>query len=145
MQNIHPKSKKKNQAEHIDILTSINMCDKIKTAYKTTYMEECEGMGYREDVKMIKALADENRLAVLEKLQSGEKCACVLLEELNITQSTLSHHMKLLCDSGLVEYRKEGKWMHYSISKEGSKAIREMLLKYTSEPKENCECCNSCK
>lgn len=76
-------------------------------------------MGYREDVKLIKALADENRLAVLERLQTGEKCACVLLEELNITQSTLSHHMKVLCDSGLVNYRKEGKWMHYSISAKG--------------------------
>lgn len=108
-------------------------------------MKECDSMGYREDVKMIKALADENRLAVLERLQSGEKCACVLLEELNITQSTLSHHMKLLCDSGLVEYRKEGKWMHYSISKEGSKAMQEMLMKYTSVPDKNSECCNSCK
>lgn len=91
-------------------------------------------MGYREDVKKIKALADENRLAVLESLQSGEKCACVLLEELNITQSTLSHHMKLLCDSGLVAYRKEGKWMHYSISPEGSRAMQEMLLRYTAPP-----------
>lgn len=101
-------------------------------------------MGYREDVKMIKALADENRLAVLESLQSGEKCACVLLEELNITQSTLSHHMKLLCDSGLVSYRKEGKWMHYSISPDGSKAMQEMLQKYISvsgTPSVNCTKC----
>lgn len=101
-------------------------------------------MGYREDVKMIKALADENRLAVLESLQNGEKCACVLLEELNITQSTLSHHMKLLCDSGLVSYRKEGKWMHYSISPDGSKAMQEMLQKYISvsgTPSVNCTKC----
>lgn len=102
-------------------------------------------MGYREDAKMIKALADENRLAVLESLQSGEKCACVLLEELNITQSTLSHHMKLLCDSGLVEYRKDGKWMHYSISEEGSKAMQKMLLKYISIPSSECTSCKSCK
>lgn len=102
-------------------------------------------MGYREDVKLIKALADENRLAVLESLQSGEKCACVLLEELNITQSTLSHHMKLLCDSGLIDYRKEGKWMYYAVSKEGSKAMREMLMKYTSVPDKNREGCNTRK
>lgn len=117
------------------------MCDRVNISH----MKECDSMGYRDDVKMIKALADENRLAVLERLQSGEKCACVLLEELNITQSTLSHHMKLLCDSGIVEYRKEGKWMHYSISKKGSKEIQNILMKYTSAPEENCECYNSCK
>ena len=65
---------------------------------------------------IFKAFCDENRIRILELLQGGEKCACKLLEELNITQPTLSHHMKILCDSGIVEGRKEGKWMHYSIS-----------------------------
>lgn len=84
-------------------------------------------MGLREDARKIKALADENRLAIMMSLQQKEKCACYLLEELNISQSTLSHHMRLLCDSGLVDYRKDGKWMHYSLSKEGVKAFREMI------------------
>lgn len=84
-------------------------------------------MGYREDVKMIKALADENRLAVLESLKNGEKCACVLLEEMNITQPTLSHHMKILCDSGIVEGRKDGKWIYYSISQEGIEKVQNIL------------------
>ena len=92
-------------------------------------------MGYREDAKIIKALADENRLKILDLLHSGEKCACILLEELNITQSTLSHHMKMLCDSSLVEYRKDGKWMHYSISAEGVKGFREMIALYA-----RCDC-----
>ena len=90
-------------------------------------------MGYREDARKIKALADENRLAIMMSLQQREKCACYLLEELNISQSTLSHHMKLLCDSGLsglVDYRKEGKWMHYSLSREGVNAFREMIDGY---------------
>ena len=87
-------------------------------------------MGYREDARKIKALADENRLAIMMSLQQNEKCACYLLEELNISQSTLSHHMKLLCDSGLVDYRKEGKWMHYSLSQDGVKAFREMIDGY---------------
>ena len=56
-------------------------------------------MGFRDDVRKIKALADENRLAIMLALQHGEKCGCVLLEELNITQPTLSHHMKILWDS----------------------------------------------
>ena len=84
-------------------------------------------MGFREDVRRIKALADENRLAIMLALQHGEKCGCVLLEELNITQPTLSHHMKLLCDSELVSGRKEGKWMYYSISEEGLKKAQEYL------------------
>ena len=87
-------------------------------------------MGFREDARKIKALADENRLAIMMSLQQKEKCACYLLEELNISQSTLSHHMKLLCDSGLVDYRKDGKWMHYSLSEEGVKAFREMIDGY---------------
>ena len=92
-------------------------------------------MGYREDARKIKALADENRLAIMMSLKQKEKCACYLLEELNISQSTLSHHMKLLCDSGLVDYRKEGKWMHYSLSKEGAIAFRKMMDRYISTGK----------
>jgi len=87
-------------------------------------------VGYREDVRLMKALADENRLAVLERLKTGEQCACVLLEQLNIAQSTLSHHMKLLCDSGLVDYRREGKWTHYSLSAEGSRLMQDFFARY---------------
>lgn len=70
----------------------------------------------RHVVAVFKAFGDENRIRVLQMLCSGEKCACKLLEELNVTQPTLSHHMKILCDSGVVVGRKEGKWMYYSIS-----------------------------
>lgn len=92
-------------------------------------------MGLREDVRKIKALSDENRLAIMLALQHGEKCGCVLLEELNITQPTLSHHMKLLCDSSLVTGRKDGKWMYYSISPEGVSAFRDMIAGYI-----RCDC-----
>lgn len=68
---------------------------------------------------MFKAFCDENRLQILELLRSGERCACDILEEMHITQPTLSHHMKILCDAGIVAGRKEGKWMHYFISNEG--------------------------
>lgn len=74
---------------------------------------------YAETAQVFKALSDENRIHILEILRSGEKCACKLLEELNVSQPTLSHHMKILCDSGIVESCKEGKWMHYKISKSG--------------------------
>lgn len=71
----------------------------------------------REEVSMIcKAMSDANRLRILEMLTTGEKCGCDLLEELQITQPTLSHHMKVLSDCGLVSAHKKGKWQHYSIS-----------------------------
>ena len=91
---------------------------------------------YSEDVKLIKALADENRLAILELLLSGEKCGCVLLDELSITQPTLSHHMKILCDAGIVQGCKQGKWIHYSICESGSKALRTIILKYSLAPEQ---------
>lgn len=69
------------------------------------------------DVALIcKALSDSNRLKIVEMLSDGEKCGCKLLEAFEITQPTLSHHMKILCDCGLVETRKEGKWSHYSLN-----------------------------
>ncbi|WP_298481666.1 metalloregulator ArsR/SmtB family transcription factor [uncultured Ruminococcus sp.] len=92
---------------------------------------------------IFKAFCDENRIKILQLLQSGEKCACMLLEEMNITQPTLSHHMKILCDSGIVEGRKEGKWMHYSISSEGTAYARECFdaLTTVNSSKENQSCC----
>ena len=76
---------------------------------------------------VFKALSDENRIRILKLLRGGEKCACKLLEELNISQPTLSHHMKILCDSGLVTGRREGKWMHYSICCDGVKHLRGLM------------------
>lgn len=76
---------------------------------------------------MFKAFCDENRIQIIALLRDGERCACRLLEEMKITQPTLSHHMKILCDSGVVVGRKEGKWMHYSISEDGLKNVMDYL------------------
>jgi ArsR family transcriptional regulator len=96
---------------------------------------------YLESARIFKAFCDENRLMILEMLQSGEKCACVLLEKLKIVQSTLSHHMKILVDSGIVSARSEGKWTYYSISSEGVAFAKNLLAKLT-EIIEGCGCCN---
>jgi len=69
---------------------------------------------------------------VLELLQGGEKCACVLLERVRVGQSTLSHHMRILVESGIVSARKEGKWMYYSISEEGSERAVLLLHELTT-------------
>ena len=81
----------------------------------------------KKTAAVFKAFCDENRIMILQLLQGGEKCACKLLTEMNITQPTLSHHMKILCDSGIVKGRKEGKWMHYSISQDGIEEAQKYL------------------
>ena len=71
------------------------------------------------DVALIcKALSDSNRLEIVQMLSEGEKCGCKLLERFEITQPTLSHHMKILVESGMVNDRKEGKWHYYSLNAE---------------------------
>ena len=88
--------------------------------------------GYKNDTIIFKALCDEKRLSILELLKGGEKCACVLMEELNIAQSALSYHMKILCESGIETSRQEGKWTHYTISKSGREYAIKRLTELTS-------------
>ena len=95
--------------------------------------------------EIFKAFCDENRIRILRLLLSGEKCACKLLEEIDISQPTLSHHMKILCDSGIVTSREEGKWTHYQISKEGSEKAIELLKKITAVSESSTECKGCCK
>ena len=87
---------------------------------------------HQENAKVFKALCDPKRLAILEQLRSGEKCACVLQEPMDLAQSGLSYHMKILCDSGLVVSRQEGKWMHYRLSEDGRNNAVKMLLAITT-------------
>ena len=100
-------------------------------------------MDDRKIASVFKAFCDENRIHILKLLCSGEKCACKLLEEMSISQPTLSHHMKILCDSGIVVGRREGKWMHYSVSAEGVRVARELLNTLTTVHSvcENKPCC----
>ena len=99
-----------------------------------------------DNARVFKAFCDENRLMILEMLQSGEKCACVLLEKLNIAQSTLSHHMKILVESEIVSARKQGKWTYYSINTPGSKSAEKLLKELTiitadESDSSNKDCC----
>lgn len=100
---------------------------------------------YLEDAKVFKALCDPKRLAILEQLRSGEKCACVLQEPLDLTQSGLSYHMKILCDSGIVTSRQEGKWIHYRLSPSGGARALERLraiLTPDDMQEDHCPACN---
>lgn len=82
---------------------------------------------------VFKALGDINRIRILKMLRNGETCACKLLDALEISQPTLSHHMKILCDAGIVNGRKEGKWTHYSINCACACQLRDLLTEVTSE------------
>jgi len=106
----------------------------------------CVSEKHINNARVFKAFCDEKRLMILEMLQGGEKCACVLHGKFDITQPTLSHHMKILVDSGIVTAHKEGKWMYYSISEEGRKTAARLLLDITEviDKNDNCDagCCD---
>lgn len=87
-------------------------------------------MDYRNDAKLFKALSDENRLQILAQLNNEEKCACVLLEKLAISQPTLSHHMRILAEARLVECRREGKWMYYSLRRGAGEEMARLIKAY---------------
>jgi len=78
---------------------------------------------YNQYALFMKALSDETRMKIFDMLSDGELCACKILDEFNITQPTLSYHMKILCDSRLVNSRRDGVWMRYSINENALKSI----------------------
>lgn len=82
--------------------------------------------------KIFKAFSVAIRLEILDLLKNGEECACNLLEELDLTQSGLSYHMKILIESGIVTAREDGKWVYYTISEQGKQKIIEMFLEATT-------------
>ena len=99
---------------------------------------------YKEHARVFKALSDENRLMILDMLKSGETCACYLLEDLSISQPTLSHHMGVLREAGIVTGRKDGKWTYYSIDLEGCKKTVELLYDFMKRSEKYIEtekCC----
>ncbi|PKM84649.1 MAG: transcriptional regulator [Firmicutes bacterium HGW-Firmicutes-11] len=81
-------------------------------------------MDYKAYAMIMKALGDETRVKIFDMLSEGERCACKLLDEFSVTQPTLSYHMKILCDCGLVSARRDGIWMRYTVRQE---TLAEMI------------------
>ncbi|MTI71127.1 MAG: winged helix-turn-helix transcriptional regulator [Firmicutes bacterium] len=92
-----------------------------------------------DKIEIFKALSDKNRLLILDMLSCGELCACDIIKGLDLTQPTISHHMKILKSSGLVNGHKKGKWMIYSINEE---VVDDVLnfIKHITTYKEDCIC-----
>lgn len=94
---------------------------------------------YMEYAPVFKAISDESRLKIINMLSCGQMCACDILEEFNISQSTLSYHMRILTDSGLVNVTRDGQWMRYEINNDRFETALSFLKEITSH-KQNCVC-----
>ena len=88
---------------------------------------------FKKYAYIFKSLSDETRLQIVSMLDEKELCACKILEKFNITQPTLSYHMKMLVDSGLVNAHKDGQWVKYSINKETKDELLIFLSKMLKE------------
>lgn len=75
-------------------------------------------MNYEEISKVLKAMADPNRIKIIDLLSNGTLCACEVLKHFEFTQPTLSHHMKVLEKANIVSVDKQGKWYHYTLRDE---------------------------
>ena len=96
---------------------------------------------YEQRARVFKAFCDEKRQRILELLQNGEQCTCVLTAKLDMPQSTLSYHMKILCESGNVNVLEDGKWTHYHINEAAAARAVEMLKEITKQNGKALDCC----
>lgn len=93
-------------------------------------------MNYTDYVPILKALADETRLKIIEMLSKEDLCACKILEHFSITQPTLSYHMRILCDYQLVNGVRNGAWMKYSLNKKVFGDIKSLFDDFLTNKKE---------
>ena len=94
---------------------------------------------YIDTAKILKAISDPKRLRIVDMLSCGELCGCEILEAFHITQPTLSHDMRVLIEAGIVNDRREGKNIFYSLNEEHLAAFKDTLGEITS-PKADCIC-----
>lgn len=94
---------------------------------------------YIDTAKILKAISDPKRLRIVDMLSCGELCACKILEAFHITQPTLSHDMRVLIEAGIVNDRREGKNIFYSLNKVNLAAFEKNLHEIMT-PKANCIC-----
>ena len=78
-------------------------------------------------MNITKALADENRVRTLLALREGELCVCQITELFGLAPSTISKHLSILHQAGLVESRKEGRWIYYRLPENALPAVREAI------------------
>ncbi len=94
---------------------------------------------YEKNLVKVKALADVNRLLIVDMLSCGGLCGNQILEKFEFTQPTLSHHMKILCGASIVECRRDGKNMYYSLSDKETADFGNFINRLLSN-KDDCIC-----
>lgn len=104
---------------------------------------------YLNNVKVFKALGDPKRAMIVDMLSCGTLCACDILEKFDMSQSTLSHHMKILRESGLVNAQEEGKWTYYSLDAKAIESTKQFFHSITTDTtdcmcKETVSSCEVC-
>ena len=87
-------------------------------------------MKVAEKEKIFKALGDANRLIIMDLLKGTELSAGRILRQVKMGQSTLSHHMKILCDSGIVNARKDSRWVYYTVNAEVAAEISSVISEW---------------
>ena len=90
---------------------------------------------------MLRALAEPIRLQVVQALANGERCVCELTAELDLAQSKLSFHLKVLKEAGLLADRQEGRWIYYRLRPEAIEQLRSWLAELGAQCSKPATCC----
>jgi ArsR family transcriptional regulator, arsenate/arsenite/antimonite-responsive transcriptional repressor len=103
--------------------------------------------GAQRAVALFHALSDETRLAILELLRDGERCVCELTDALDVAQSRLSFHLRVLRDAGLVSDRRDGRWIYYTAERSGFTEAESLLASLRPRgrralPQRGAACCD---
>lgn len=77
--------------------------------------------------RQFRALGEETRLEIVDLLRGGERCVCELTEALQLGQSLLSFHLRVLKEAGLVTDRREGRWSYYALNQEAFEQLQEFV------------------
>lgn len=97
----------------------------------------------KKQAEFFKALGDENRLKILKMLAEKDMCVCEIIDELNVSQPAISHHLKTLKQAGVVEDRREGKWIFYSLNQKEIRGYLDFfaeLVRLSSQPRKSVDC-----
>lgn len=98
-----------------------------------------------DSARWFHALSDETRLEIIDHLLDGERCVCDLTDALDVAQSRLSFHLKVLKDAELVTDRRDGRWVYYTLNRDTIESIESVLgtLHHASRPtKKRIACCD---
>ena len=108
----------------------------------STTVETASQLDAHQAQGMLKGLSDPIRLNVIEQLGAGERCVCDLTTNLQLSQSRLSFHLKVLREAGLISDRQSGRWVYYRLRTEALQALQQWLQGLTDSCQRRSSCCD---